>query len=261
MSLMKSNTKMEVAMSKKINVVIWNEFRHEKEMEDVKALYPNGIHAFIKKFLDVNEDMDITLAALDDEAQGLPDELLSKTDVLLWWGHCAHKEVKDELVEKIRERVYTGKMGFIALHSGHHSKPFKAIVGTNGNLGWGRNQKEIVWNMMPSHPIAAGIPDHFILEEDELYSEPFYIPQPDALVFGSWFEDGNIFRSGVCFIRGAGKVFYFQPGHETCPSYYNPYVQRIIANAIRWANPTEVGYEIDADCVHMPSPVINEFKK
>ena len=248
-------------MPNKINVVIWNEFRHEKEMEDVKLLYPDGIHAFIKGFLKANTDMDITLAALDDKDQGLPDDLLNKTDVLLWWGHCAHQEVDDDLVKKIQARVYTGKMGFIALHSGHHSKPFKAIVGTNGNLSWGRNQKEIVWNMMPSHPIAAGIPDHFILEEDELYSEPFYIPQPDALVFGSWYEDGHIFRSGVCFIRGAGKVFYFQPGHETCNSFYNPYVQKIIENAIRWAAPTAIGYEIEPDCVQVITPAIAEYDK
>ena len=160
-------------MNNKINVVIWNEFRHEKTKEEVKALYPDGIHAFIKGFLDTNEDMDITLAALDDPAQGLPDELLDKTDVLIWWGHMAHKEVDDELVAKIQRRVYLGQMGFVALHSAHHSKPFRAIVGTNGNLTWGRNQKEIMWNMMPSHPIAAGIPDHFLIESEELYSEPF----------------------------------------------------------------------------------------
>ena len=248
-------------MKRKLNVVIWNEFRHEKKMEDVKALYPNGIHAFIKDFLKSNDDMDITLAALDDKDQGLPDELLDKTDVLIWWGHCAHNEVNDELVEKIRSRVYLGKMGFIALHSAHHSKPFKKIVGTNGNLTWGRNQKEIVWNMMPSHPIAAGISDHFILEEDEVYAEPFYIPQPDALVFGSWFEDGYIFRSGVCFIRGAGKVFYFQPGHETCKSYYNPNVQRIIKNAVYWAAPGEIGYKINDECPEIKTPVITEFDK
>ena len=131
-------------MNKKINVVIWNEFRHEKTNENVKALYPEGIHAFIKSFLSDDCDLDITLAALEDENQGLPDELLEKTDVLLWWGHLAHKKVDDALVEKIRNRVYLGKMGFIALHSAHHSKPFRSIVGTNGNLTWGRNQKEIV---------------------------------------------------------------------------------------------------------------------
>ena len=156
-------------MNKKINVVIWNEFRHEKTKENVKALYPNGIHGFIKDFLSVNDDMDITLAALDDPDQGLPDERLENTDVLIWWGHAAHKEVDDELVAKIQKRVYLGKMGFVALHSAHHSKPFRAIVGTNGNLSWGRNQKEIMWNLMPQHPIAQGIPDHFTLTEEELY--------------------------------------------------------------------------------------------
>ncbi|MBO5204194.1 MAG: ThuA domain-containing protein [Clostridia bacterium] len=246
-------------MSKKINVVVWNEFRHEKTSEKVKAIYPDGLHAVIKSFLDTNEDMEVTLAALDDPDQGLPDELLEKTDVLLWWGHMAHGDVDDELVKKIQSRVYLGKMGFIALHSGHHSKPFKAIVGTNGNLSWGRNQKEIMWNMMPQHPIAAGIPDHFLIEEEELYCEPFYIPQPDALVFGAWYEDGYIFRSGACFLRGAGKVFYFQPGHESCRSFYNPYVQKIITNAVRWAVPGDLGYEIPDKCPHILTKATDEF--
>ena len=248
-------------MANKIKDTIWNEFRHEKTKENVKAIYPNGLHATIGEFLSEKDDIEVTLAALDDEYQGLPDSVLENTDVLIWWGHMAHGEVDDALVEKIKNRVYLGKMGFIALHSGHHSKPFKAIVGTNGNLQWGRNQKEIVWNMMPSHPIAAGIPEHFLIEEEELYSEPFYIPQPDALVFGSWFEDGNIFRSGACFIRGAGKVFYFQPGHETCKSFYNPYVQRVITNAVRWAAPNQIVYEIKNDCPHILEKTVDEFNQ
>ena len=247
-------------MSNKIRVTVWNEFRHEKTKENVKAIYPEGLHKVIGDFLAATGDMEITLAALDDENQGLPDEVLNNTDVLIWWGHMAHKEVDDALVAKIQKRVYLGQMGFIALHSGHHSKPFKAIVGTNGNLVWGREQKEVVWNLMPSHPIAAGIPDHFLIEEEELYAEPFYIPQPDALIFGSWFEDGNIFRSGCCFIRGAGKVFYFQPGHESCKSFYNPYVQKIITNGVYWAAPSVEGQTIPSGCVHQTTPVINEFK-
>ncbi len=244
---------------KTINVTIWNEFRHEKHMEEVKTLYPNGIHAFIKDFLSVNADMNIRLAALDDPDQGLPDEVLESTDVLLWWGHMAHKEVNDALVEKIRTRVYTGKMGFIPLHSAHKSKPFRAIIGTNGNLSWGRDQKEIVWNMLPAHEIAAGIPDHFLLDCEELYSEPFYIPQPDELIFGGWFEDGHIMRSGCAFYRGAGKIFYFQPGHESCRAFYHPCVQRIITNAIRWAAPNDFGYPIEDDCPHITAKTIDEF--
>lgn len=237
-------------MKKKLNVVVWNEFRHEKRYDHVKAIYPNGMHATIKEFLEKQDDIEVTLAALDDPDQGISDELLEKTDVLLWWGHVAHKEVSDELVAKIQKRVYLGKMGFIALHSAHHSKPFKAIVGTSGNLTWGSNKKEIVWTLMPSHPIAAGIPEHFNLESEEIYAEPFYIPQPDELIFGGWFESGHIFRSGACFIRGAGKVFYFQPGHEECPSFHNEYVQKIITNGVYWAAPAEFGFEIPDGCPH-----------
>lgn len=244
-----------------INVVIWNEYRHEKLEEACAAIYPEGIHGCIKSFLQTDESLNITLAALDDPDQGISNSLLEQTDVLLWWGHMAHHEVSDGLVERIRQRVYAGKMGLVVLHSGHHSKVFKSVVGTTGNLSWGRDQKEIIWNLMPSHPIAAGIPDHFIIEEEELYCEPFYIPQPDALVFGGWYEDGYIFRSGCCFNRGLGKIFYFQPGHEFCRSFYNSYVQRIIKNAIEWVKPSDIGYEIPEGCPQILTKAIDEFNK
>jgi len=225
-------------MERKIRVTIWNEFRHEKTEEAVKAVYPDGVHACIGKFL-TEAGYEVTLAALDDPEQGLPDEVLNNTDVLIWWGHMAHHEVDDALVARVADRVFNYGMGFIPLHSAHMSKPFHRIVGTNGNLLWGDEQKEIVWNILPSHPIAQGLPEHFILDSEEIYGEPFMIPQPDATVFTSWFEHGNVFRSGCCFLRGMGKVFYFQPGHETCPSYYNEYVQKIIINAVKWAAPAE----------------------
>ena len=172
-------------MAKTINVTIWNEYRHEKSDENVAKLYPNGLHAAIGEFLSKNDDMKITLAALDDPDQGLPDEVLNNTDVLLWWGHMNHGEVKDDLVERIRQRVYVGGMGFIALHSAHHSKPFRAIVGTTGNLLWGDNQKEIIWNIMPSHPIAAGIPSHFekrsFTQSPSRFRSPTHISSRDGM--------------------------------------------------------------------------------
>lgn len=237
-------------MEKKLNVTIWNEFRHEKRMPAVKELYPDGMHAVIGGFLSKKGDIDVTLAALDDPEQGLPDEVLDKTDVLIWWGHAAHEEVDDALVERIRRRVYLGKMGLVVLHSGHHSKVFRNVVGTSGNLSWGREQKEILWNIAPTHPIAAGIPDHFTLDSEELYAEPFYIGEPDELVFCSWYEDGFVMRSGAVFKRSAGKVFYFQPGHETCPTYYNEYVERIIYNAVRYVAPAEPVFSIPCHAPH-----------
>ncbi len=232
-------------MADKIKVTIWNEYRHERDGE-AKEFYPRGIHETIREFLAANADMEITTAVLDDPEQGLPEEILNNTDVLIWWGHMHHGEVEDALAERIRQRVYCGGMGFIGLHSAHHSKPFRAIVGCTGNLKWGDNQKEVVWNLFPSHPIAQGLPDSFELESEELYSEPFFIPQPDELIFGSWFQHGNIFRSGCTFYRGMGRVFYFQPGHEVCRSFYNTNCQKIITNAVRWARP------------HMDTEIVNE---
>ncbi len=237
-------------MDRKIKVTVWNEFRHEKTLDGARDIYPDGIHACIKSFLD-EAGCEVRLAALDDPDQGLPDSVLNDTDVLIWWGHMAHEEVDNGLVERIKNRVFNYGMGFIGLHSSHMSKPFRAIVGTSGNLLWGDEQKEIVWNIMPSHPIAKGIPEHFVLESEEMYGEPFMIPQPDAVVFTAWFEHGNVFRNGCCFLRGLGKVFYFQPGHETCRSFYDENVRRIIINAVKWAAP-EDGYacRYPSECPH-----------
>ena len=245
--------------TRRLNVVVWNEFRHEKQEEAVRAIYPDGIHGMIKKFLEADDaGLNVRLAALDDPDQGLPDEVLNETDVLIWWGHLYHQEVSDALVAKIRARVFRGQMGLIVLHSGHQSKVFCQVVGTDGNLSCGSDRNEIVWNLLPSHPIAAGIPDHFELFE-ELYCEPFYIPQPDELVFGSWFQEGYMFRSGLCYYRGAGKVFYFQPGHEYCRSYENPFVQRIICNAVKWAAPNEMAYAVPEGCVWMTKNLTEQF--
>jgi len=122
-------------------------------------------------------------------------------------------------------------------------------------LSWGMVQQEMVWNLCPTHPIAAGIPDHFELEE-EMYGEPFYIPTPDDLVFGCWFKHGNLFRGGCTFRRGAGKIFYFQPGHETCRSFYNPHVRRIIQNGVHWAAPDGIGYEVPDACICFREPLV-----
>jgi trehalose utilization protein len=242
---------------KKINVTVWHEFRHEKHKPEVRAMFPEGIHMTIKSFLDNDEELNVRTATLDEPECGLPDEVLDNTDVLIWWGHTAHREVPDELIPKIQKRVYQGGMGFIALHSAHFSKPFKALLGTNGNLSWGRNQREVIWNVLPSHPITKGLPDHFTLESEELYCEPFYIPQPDELVFNAWYEDGYVFRAGSCWHKGAGKVFYFQPGHETCRSFYNPYVRQIITNAVHWAAPNDIGYDVPEGCVEIKDSATN----
>lgn len=230
-----------------INVTIWNEFRHEKEHEAVREIYPNGIHVAIGEALKPCEDLVIRYATLDDPDQGLPDEVLNTTDVLMWWGHMHHGDVKDELVAKIRDRVYNG-MGFIALHSAHDSKPFHEIVGTNGVLQWGDDRHEVIWNINPTHPIAAGIPAHFSLPLEELYAEPFRIPKPDDLIFVGWYEGGYVFRSGCTFTRGVGKVVYLQPGHEMCRSFYDENVIRILQNAVHWAAPAEFGSPVESRC-------------
>ena len=228
---------------KKLKVTIWNEYVHEQENNAVGAyirtIYPDGIHRHLAQAL-AADDLDITPVSLDMPEQGLPDELLNHTDVLLWWGHCAHAKVDDALVDKIQKRVLSG-MGLIVMHSGHLSKIFRRMMGTACRLRWREvGEKERLWVVSPSHPIARGIPETFVIPHQEMYGEPFDIPDDGKIVFMSWFEGGNVFRSGVTFQRDRGKIFYFSPGHETYPVYHDANVQKILANAIRWSAPEEI---------------------
>lgn len=222
-----------------INVTVWNEYRHEKHSEQVASIYPRGIHNAIGDYLLGAENVEVTTATLDEPEHGLTDEVLAKTDVLIWWGHLAHGEVRDDIVEKVRDRVLDG-MGLIVLHSGHGSKIFERLMGTKtGTLKWRDDgERERVWVIESGHPIADGLGDYFEIPREEMYGERFEIPTPDELVFISWFEGGEVFRSGCTYRRGRGKIFYFRPGHETFPVYHQPEVLKVIGNAVRWAAPT-----------------------
>lgn len=224
-------------MSSEIRVTVWNEGRHEKLHEEVRKVYPRGIHQAIADHLTTLPGLKVRTATLDDPEQGLDDATLNSTDVMLWWAHIAHQEVQDDLVKKVHNRVLEG-MGLIVLHSGHFSKIFQRLLGTTCNLKWREaGEKERIWVVEPGHPIAEGLPEYFEIPQTEMYGERFDIPAPDCLVLLSWFAGGELFRSGCCFHRGQGKIFYFRPGHETFPIYYQPEVLKVIGNAVRWATP------------------------
>jgi len=224
-------------MADKIRVTVWNEFRHEKKNEQIKKIYPQGMHAAIARYLESCGAFAVRTATLDEPDHGLGGDVLPSTDVLLWWGHMAHGEVRDEIVDKVVARVLDG-MGLICLHSAHYSKPFRRLMGTSCSLKWREMaEKERLWVIEPGHPIAQGLGEYIEIEHTEMYGERFDIPAPDTLVLVSWFAGGEVFRSGCCYHRNKGKIFYFRPGHETFPIYYHEGVLKVIANACRWAAP------------------------
>ncbi|MBO4490377.1 MAG: ThuA domain-containing protein [Lentisphaeria bacterium] len=225
-------------MSGKIRVTVWNEFRHEIRNERVKAVYPDGMHTVIGEGLLETGDFEVKYAWLDkDPEHGLSEEVLQNTDVLVWWGHMAHADVKDEIVDRVQKHILQG-MGLIVLHSGHFSKIFRRMLGTTCSLKWREvAEKERIWTVEPAHPIAQGLPEHFELPHTEMYGERFDIPTPKDVVFITWYEGGEVFRSGVTFERGYGRIFYFAPGHETFPIFRDANIRRVIANAARWAAP------------------------
>ena len=224
-------------MASNIRVTVWNEFRHEKASEAVRVVYPDGIHVAIADALRAAGGFDLKTATLDEPEHGLTDQVLAETDVLIWWGHKAHEEVSDAVADRVQKRVLEG-MGLICLHSAHFSKVFRRLMGTNCSLKWREaGEKERIWNVEPSHPIAQGIGEYIELPATEMYGERFDIPTPDELVFLSWFQGGEVFRSGCCWRRGHGRVFYFRPGHETYPIFKNEQIITVITNACRWATP------------------------
>jgi trehalose utilization protein len=221
-----------------LRVVVWGENVHEHKNPKVGRIYPKGMHEAIADGLRERlPSAHVSTATLQDAHHGLTEKRLAETDVLTWWGHMAHDQVKDEVVDAVQKRVLEG-MGLIVLHSGHYSKIFRRLMGTTCSLTWREaDEKERLWICNPGHPIARGLGRYFELPAEEMYGEPFAIPAPDEQVFISWFEGGDVFRSGRCWNRGNGRIFYFRPGHETYPTFFNPNVRSVIANAVEWARP------------------------
>ncbi|MFK0691670.1 ThuA domain-containing protein [Mesorhizobium sp. IMUNJ 23033] len=219
-----------------IRAVVWGENIHERTNEVVASIYPEGMHATIAKALNTDTGISASTATLEQPEHGLPAALLAETDVLVWWGHKDHGAVADEVVERVARRVFEG-MGLIILHSGHFSKIFKRLMGTPCTLKWREaGERERLWVTSPSHPIAEGVGEYFELENEEMYGEQFAVPEPLETVFISWFQGGEVFRSGLTYRRGAGSIFYFRPGHETYPTYHDATVQKVLRNAVTWAH-------------------------
>lgn len=219
-----------------IRITVWNEYKHEREYEDIRQVYPEGIHACIASFLEKEEDFTVRTATFDMPEHGLTEELLHDTDVLIIWSHALQEEFSDVVAERVRKHVLSG-MGLIALHSAHYSKIMKKLLGTTMSLKWRHDDSEKLWCIAPTHPIATGIPEMILLPKEEMYGEFFDIPKPDDVIFTGWFSGGEVFRSGCTFTRGYGKIFYFQPGHEEYPIYDMPEIQRIICNGVRFCAP------------------------
>jgi trehalose utilization protein len=224
-------------MAASVRVTVWNEFRHEqKEGHRSGEVYPQGMHAVIAEAL-AAAGMEARTATLDEPEHGLTEEVLADTDVLIWWGHCAHKEVSDEIVDRVQKHVLNG-MGLMCLHSAHFSKIFRRMMGTTCSLKWREaDERELLWITKPGHPIVEGLTEPIVLDKTEMYGEFFDVPEPEATIFISSFAGGEVFRSGCVWTRGAGKVFYFRPGHETYPIFFDDNIRKVLVNACRFLAP------------------------
>ena len=222
-----------------VRVTVWGENVHEREEAHVRAIYPDGMHGAIAAGLReaLGDAVRVRTATLQEPEHGLTAAVLDDTDVLTWWGHAAHDEVGDEVVDRVQDAVLGG-MGLLVLHSGHYAKIFRRLLGTSCSLRWrNEGERELVWTVDPAHPIAAGVPHPIVIEAQEMYGEHFDIPPPDELVFVSSFAGGEVFRGGCCFRRARGRIFYFSPGDQDYPVYHHRDIRRVLANAVLWAAP------------------------
>jgi trehalose utilization protein len=236
------------ADARTLRVLVWGENRHEQTQENVSKLYPDGMHNTIAQGIRDNLADRVTVATttLDDPEHGLTEEVLAETDVLVWWGHIAHDEVDDKVVARVHQHVLSG-MGLVVLHSGHWSKIFVKLTGTTCTLAWrSGHDRELVWTIDPTHPIAQGVPHPIVIDQQEMYGEPFDIPTPDELIFVSSFSGGEVFRSGCTFRRGHGRIFYFSPGDQDFPVYHHEHVRKVIANGVVWARSDVPGRALPA---------------
>lgn len=227
-----------------IRALVWGENVHEQKNRFVADNYPRGMHGQIAALLSEDKNIVASTATLQEPEHGCSEARLAETDVLLWWGHAAHEKVDDAIVERVARRVWEG-MGLIVLHSGHFSKIFKRLMGSPCALHWREaGERERLWVVNPGHPIAKGLGPYFELEYEEMYGEPFSVPEPLETVFVSWFQGGEVFRSGLTYRRGAGNIFYFRPGHETYPTYHDKTVGQVLRNAVNWAHNREKHSEL-----------------
>ncbi len=244
-------------MTDTVIFLVWDENKKSVPTE----VYPSNIRGAIADALNVSEVVNIVAATacLDDDHQGITADVLRNIDVLIWWGHARHDEVTDETAELVRSAVHNDGLGFLPLHSAHYSKPFKAVLSANGHLkgGWRENDNpadtEEITVAAPKHPIAEGIVG-FTIDQEEMYGAPFDVPPYQVVVFQSYFPTGGEYfpsfattvgkgidpafasgsGNGANQGEGAGRVFYFRPGHETFPTYHLPVVQKILRNAVLW---------------------------
>lgn len=234
-------------------VTVWNEYVHEQEYENIRAVYPEGIHGCIAGFLGKDSDIRVRTATFEEPEHGLTEEVLAQTDVLIFWSHARQEEFGDRVAERVKCHVLQG-MGLIALHSAHYSKVLKGLLGTSMTLRWRHGDRERLFVTAPGHPIAAGLLSCIEIPREEMYGEYFDIPKPDDVVFIGWFAGGEVFRSGCTFTRGLGRIFYFQPGHEEYPVYYMEPIQQIIRNAVDWCKPT-LRRDGNPECVQVIEPL------
>lgn len=220
----------------KIRVTIWNEYWDETRYDNVRQIYPHGIHQALADALQPDPDFIVRIATPYDPDFGLSEALLADTDVLIWWGHVIHHLVPDDAVERVCRHVMDG-MGFVPLHSATYSKPFQQLVGRIMNSAYREvGEKERLWVVNPAHEIVRGLPAFFEIPHSEVYREPTGLPMPDELVFLSWYAGGEAAISGSCYYRGRGRIFVFTPGHEDYPIFYDPNVRQVITNGVKWAN-------------------------
>jgi trehalose utilization protein len=108
---------------KPVRVLVWD----EQQPEQAQA-YSNFLGNAIADYLNKRPGFRALSVNLGSPEQGLDATTLDATDVIIWWGHRRHGEVKLDRAEEVVKRVIDGRLGLIALHSSHFAQPFMRLM-------------------------------------------------------------------------------------------------------------------------------------
>jgi trehalose utilization protein len=214
----------------KVRVLLWSE---QTEPRDV---YPTGISGALADHLNQHKEFEAKTAKLDDPDAGVGEAALAETDVLVWFGHKKHGAVPDDAVERVVKHIRERGMGFVGLHSTHFAKPLKKALNDTGAWSSYKNfgQPEQMWVVLPKHPIAKGLKD-FTIPKEEIYTEPFEVPEPEAVIVEGTWPSGHRNRECMVWTLDKGRFVYIRAGHEDYPIYFMPEMQTLVRNGVLWA--------------------------
>lgn len=174
-----------------IHVLVWD----EQQPEQKQAYGDKFLGETIAAHLSTLPGLTVTSVALSSDEQGLDEQTLDRTDVLIMWAHKRSRDLDDARVERVVSRVQAGRLGLVALHSAHWTKPFVRLMQERAKsdaLGQipAAERATAHWTYLDTNPLYQGVkPDTPLSPALEKTDDGWRLTLPRC-VFPAWRADG-----------------------------------------------------------------------